>query len=292
MLRTLQSPKTLNELIMHEEKQKEEVKAKVEAKGTAEEIESPEKLDLKAELSEFQKKQQIEQRKERIRVRATELIADLEFDMKYYKEQEAFDIAYDTSQQLMRKELKDFVLVKVDEIDSIEVISDLEHIVEEIVKKTEALSNKYDAKVKRLRKVRMERDQVRSNQLLDQKIDIPLFPQFVKEEIKKRFLVRNVEEASTVADALDKIALLIMKDTEKKPDQKEKMWRVFVEIVKKGGWSYLKRMAAQYREDTKRMLVSINVCPNCEGKLICRQTEGKVIISCPSCGKSYQILEK
>ena len=276
----------------HGEKQKEEVKTEVEAEGTAEEIESPKKLDLKAELSEFQKKQEIEQRKERIRVRAIELEADLEFDKKYYEEQEVFDIAYDASQKLIRKELKDFVLAKVDEIDSIEAISDLEHIVEEIVKKIDALSNKYDGKVKRLRKVRMCRDKARSNQLLDQKIDIPLFPQSMKEQVKKQFLVRNVEEASTVADALTRIALLIMDISHKKPEKEKKMWQTFTQIVKEGGWNYLKRMADYYREDTERMLVSINICPRCESKLTRKRVEDKVIISCTSCGKAWEILKK
>jgi len=276
----------------HGEKQKEEVKTEVEAEGTAEEIESPKKLDLKAELSEFQKKQEIEQRKERIRVRAIELEADLEFDKKYYEEQEVFDIAYDASQKLIRKELKDFVLAKVDEIDSIEAISDLEHIVEEIVKKIDALSNKYDAKVKRLRKVHMDRDKARSNQLLDQKIDIPLFPQSMKEQVKKQFLVRNVEEASTVADALTRIALLIMDISHKKPEKEKKMWQTFTQIVKEGGWNYLKQMANYYREDTERMLVSINICPRCESKLTRKRVEDKVIISCTSCGKAWEILKK
>ncbi len=276
----------------HGEKQEGEVKAEIEAEGTAEEIESPKKLDLKAELSEFQKKQEIEQRKERIRVRAIDLEADLEFDKKYYEKQEVFDIVYDASQKLIRKELKDFVLAKVDEIDSIEAISDLEHIVEEIVKKIDALSNKYDAKAKRLRKVHMDRDKARSNQLLDQRIDIPLFPQSMKEQVKEQFLVRNAEEASTVADALTRIALLIMDISHKKPEKEEEMWQTFTRIVKEGGWDYLKQMAAQYREDTERMLVSINVCPRCESKLTRKWVEDIVIISCPSCGKSYQILEK
>ncbi len=205
----------------HEKKQMEEGKAEVEAEETTEEIESPKKLDLKAELSEFQKKQEVEQRKERIRGRAAELIADLESDMKYYKEQEVFDMAYDTSQKLIQKELKDFVLVKADEIDSNEAISDLEHIIEEIAKKINAFPNKYDAKVKRLRKARMDRDKARSNQLLDQKIDIPLFPQSMKEEVKKRFLVRNEEEASTVADALNWIALLIVDISKKKARERK-----------------------------------------------------------------------
>ncbi|GAG29605.1 unnamed protein product, partial [marine sediment metagenome] len=44
----------------HEENEKDEL----EAEETTEEIESPKKLDLKAELSEFQKNQEIGQRKE------------------------------------------------------------------------------------------------------------------------------------------------------------------------------------------------------------------------------------
>ena len=38
--------------------------------------------------------------------------------------------------------------------------------------------------------------------------------------------------------------------------------------------------------------ISINVCPRCNGRLDRKRIDGKLIVSCRSCGNSYQILEK
>jgi len=114
----------------------------------------------------------------------------------------------------------------------------------------------------------------------------------MKEQVKKQFLVRNVEEASTVADALTRIALLIMDISHEKPEKEKEMWERFTQIIKEGGWNYLKRMADYYREDTERMLVSINVCPRCESRLTRKRVEDKTIASCPSCGKAWEILKR
>lgn len=275
----------------HEEKQKEGVEAKLEAKGAAEEIESPKELDLRAELSEFQKKQEIEQRKEWIRLEtdgSINLLSDMENE---YREENVYDEVYDVRQQLIKRELEDFVLVKVDEIDSIEAVSDLERISEEIGEKIVALYDEYDRKVSDQKEFRKNKEKERSDQLLNQKIDIPLFPQPMKELVRKRFLIRNLEEASIVADALNQIVLLIMKGSNNNEEKQAKMWQTFTEIVKEGGWDYLKRMAEQYRQDNERMLISINVCPRCESKLTRKRVEDKVIISCPSCRKAWEIIE-
>jgi hypothetical protein len=80
---------------------------------------------------------------------------------------------------------------------------------------------------------------------------IPAFPEHIKEQVRKQFFVRNVEEASVIADGLTWIALLIMQDCRNNVAQEKKMWLTFGTIVREGGWSYLKGMAAQYRQACK-----------------------------------------
>jgi len=147
----------------HERKQKEEVKAEVEAEGTAEEIESPKKLDVETDWSKFQEKQEIEQRKEQIRVNTIELIDGLKFMENKYREEKVFDVVYDRRQKAIESELKDFVLAKVDEIDSIEAVSDLERIREDIDEKTVALFDEYDKKLGESKKFRENVEKKRSN---------------------------------------------------------------------------------------------------------------------------------
>ena len=234
----------------HEEKQKEEVKAEVKAEGTAEEIESPKKLDVKTELREFQKKQEIEQRKERIRVRAIDSIDNLEVLENEYREEKVFDEAYDRRQKAIKKELRDFVLVKVDEIDSIKTISAFEHICEEISEKIVALFDEYDKKVDESKELRKNIEKKRSDQLLDKKIDIPLFPGFVKSQIKRMVLVRTDEEASIVHDAMTQFALYMVSRGIESPERQQKIWPAFTKNVEESGWDYLRRQATMYRKGT------------------------------------------
>jgi len=114
----------------------------------------------------------------------------------------------------------------------------------------------------------------------------------MKEQVKKRFLVRNVEEASIVDDALTRIALLIMDISYKKPEKEKERWETFTRIVKDADWSYMERMAAEYRKDSKNSLILTNICPDCDSRLTREHIEGKTIASCPSCGKAWEILKK
>jgi ssDNA-binding Zn-finger/Zn-ribbon topoisomerase 1 len=95
-----------------------------------------------------------------------------------------------------------------------------------------------------------------------------------------------------VSDALTQVALIIMKANGFKLEHNDKSWKGFMSTIREGGWDYLEKMAKEYRSDTERALVSINVCPECESKLTRKHVEGKTIVSCSSCGKAYEILDK
>jgi ribosomal protein L37AE/L43A len=54
----------------------------------------------------------------------------------------------------------------------------------------------------------------------------------------------------------------------------------------------MKKMASSYEQATMDLLVSINVCPSCESRLIRKYIEGKTITSCNKCGEAWEILQK
>lgn len=276
----------------HEEKQGEESKAEVEAEvEPAVEVEvneAPKISAIKTGWSDFQRNRDIEQRKEKIRREAIESIDNLKFWKEHLREEQVLDIDYDRRQRGIRKELEDFVLIKVNEIDSTEALYDFERVIEEINGKIVALFEEYEKKVAEATKTRKAKEIARSDELLNSRIDIPMFPEFVKEKIKDSFLVRNLEEASIVFDALSQVALVIMKTSDFKLEQNDKMWQGFMSIIRDGGWDYLKKMAFTYRKDLEGALVSINYCPACNSRLTRKHVEGKTIASCPSCNKAWR----
>jgi|GEM_PF-4097000 len=261
----------------------------IEAEAKPEE--TARRLDFKADWEEFKRQHALDIAREELQKRVNGLIEDLEEGERQLNDKKIEAVTWRKRGKAIKRELTDFVLQRIDEIDSDESLYEIESIVDEIDQKVTSLYEEIQRNIREVRELRHRRANKLSDQLQDEYIDIPLFPEFVKKQIKERFLVRNAEEALSVADALTQIALMIKRVSEDNPVQEEKMWWSFADIVKEGGWSYLRRLAAKYREDYERLLVSIDVCLGCDGKLTRKRVGDKVIVNCPSCGRTYQILD-
>ena len=234
----------------YEEKQRERLEAGVEPEVEVEIHKSLKKSEIRTDWDKFQKGLQIEQCKDKIRSEAIELIDFLKFWEEDFRKGGVYNQDYHIRQMAIRKELEDFVLTKIDESDSREALSDLESILEGISETIIALIQEYDEKTIELRQARKAEEQKRSAEYLNSNIIVPLFPAFVKEEINKRFPVKNFKEASIVSDALIKIALKILKRSDFTWERNDEMWQPFMNMIKDGGWDYLNKMALECRTDT------------------------------------------
>ena len=119
-----------------------------------------------------------------------------------------------------------------------------------------------------------------------------MFPDFVKKGVRRKFLVRNFHEASIIRDALYQINLEIIQAYGYSLDHNEEAWQVFMDKINNGGRDYIKKLASEYEQGTVNSLVSINVCPSCESKLMRQYIKGRTFADCSSCSKSYEILKK
>ena len=99
-------------------------------------------------------------------------------------------------------------------------------------------------------------------------------------------------EASIIREGLCQINLEIMRANSFRLDHDEEAWRAFMDKINNGGWDYLEKMASTYEQDVVNSLVSINVCPSCESRLIEEYIDGKTIAGCNKCGKAWEILKK
>ena len=123
-----------------EEKIKAEIEAEVEPKvevGVKPEIEekvieASKELDVKKRWENFQKDLEIGKRKAHLRSCAKNDLVFLRESVIEYKNKGVFDQTYDDRQKMFRLEIEDFVLKNIDEVDTIEAISDLEGIWEQI----------------------------------------------------------------------------------------------------------------------------------------------------------------
>jgi len=298
----------------YEESQKEEVKSQLETEETAEEIETTNKLDVKADWDNFQKDLELEQRKDHMRERVEEFLEGLRVSEERFKQRNILDGEFQKRQDALESKLEGFVLNRIDEIDNIDTLSDLEIISEEVLRSINVLINEYKIKADQVEEARIAQDKARekarkageeariaqdkareeslSDELLNRLIDIPMFPDFVKEGVRKKFLVRDLQQASIIRDALFQINLEIIQEYGFSPDPNEEAWQAYLDKIISGGVDYMKKMAATYEQGTVNSLVSINVCPSCESRLTKKYIEGKIISSCNKCGKAWETLQK
>jgi len=220
--------------------QKEEEKGALETEETIEEIELPQILNITADWTEFKKQKELEQRRENIRKEAHGLIDFIQDSGEYFKIQSVHDETYHKWQIDVQQELEDFLLVKVDNIDSIEVISELERISKSIYERISAFMKPYDDKAS----AKIEREH--ATQLLDKRINAPLFPEDVRDYIKRNFTVKNDSEASIVSKALFEWVFCkrIPGDDKQKRDA---LWQEFFLLLKQGKWEFLNNLALRYR---------------------------------------------
>lgn len=207
----------------------------------AEEIEVSNKVDVKADWADFKNKKELEQHRENIKKKAREQIYFVQDSGEYFKIEGVHDETYYKWQRDVQQELKDFVLVKVDNIDSIEAISELERISESIYKKISVFIKKYDDKVL------VKREKKHSDQLLDKRINAPLFPEDVRDYIKRNFTVKNDSEASIVSRALFKWVFCKRIPGNDK-QKRDALWQEFFLLLKQGKWEFLSNLASKYQE--------------------------------------------
>ena len=171
-------------------------------------------------------------------------------------------------------------------------LSPLKGIIEGINKEARSLLEEYNPKVKEARELRRKRRKEDSNELLEQHIGIPLFPAYVKKEMKRRFVVTNDEEALVIAHAMHQWVCVNIPFGKHDPEHERTVWRAFVEGVKNEGVLFLRRLAEQYRRDIEREALEVGLCPRCLHKLIRQPGQGTGILICSSCGSSYPISQK
>lgn len=222
---------------------KEEEKDELEAEDTLEEIESSNELDVKVDWDDFQKDLEFEQRKDLIREKTNKFMKSLKLWEEHLGKRIVLDVEWGRRQKARESELANFVLDRLDDIDTLEILSDLESISEEIFGNINTLINEYKVKADQAEKAHIAQEKARqqaySDELLGSKINIPMFPDFVKDEVKKRFLVSSLWEASIVHDALAQMALDIIQANDFKLKQDDETWQGFMSIIKEGGWNYL-----------------------------------------------------
>ena len=292
---------------------------------SAEEFELSHGVDIKVEYDNFNKDLELAQHKDNMLERVEEFLEALRISKERFKQRNILDGEFQKRQSALESKLTDFVLDKIDDVDSMDVLSDLEIISEEVFSNINVLINEYNIKAdqveearkaqekaseedrlaqekmrgdarKVLEKARIAKEKAReealSDELLNRLIDIPMFPDFVKKGVRSKFLVRFPYESPIIRDALFEINLEIIQEYGFSLDHNEEAWQAYLDKIISGGVDYMKKMAATYEQGTVNSLVSINVCPSCESRLIKKYVEGKIISSCNKCGKAWETLQK
>lgn len=247
------------------------------------------KPDIKIAWSEFKRLQELQKAKKGLRQQATKLEDDLEQLETQLDSVGIADTAWRERKELLVEQLLEFIPQQIEGIDSEESLHNIESVVEEIKERIHALVEEYKPKLKEARELRSQQQKEHSDELLDQHISIPLFPGYVKKDIKRRFVITTEEEALIIADAMHQWALLPIKYRRDEPEYQRRLWRTFVACVKEEGWDYLQRLADQYRKDFSAAMLEIDVCPHCQKKLIRQLANEREILFCISCGGSYPI---
>jgi len=222
------------------------------------------KLDIQADWAEFQRAAELEQYKELIQSGANGLLDVLKDMERDYVEAGVFNEGYRRQQNQIISEIKDFVCAKIDVVNSIEELQALEVILNDIEGRITALYKKYDAKIAETEKNRKRKAKKYSDKILENLIDIPLYPDWLKDFVKETFIVKNEREANIISDGMFEFGLVqtVMSKPKKEADE---IWRAFIEIVKENGWEYVNRLARHYREREIPNILPSHSLYSCEG---------------------------
>jgi len=137
---------------------KEDEKDELKAEEFAEEIELSNEVDVKTDWADFQRELELEQRKDQIREKTNKFIKNLKLWEEHLSRRIVLDTEWGRRQKAKESELANFVLDRIDDIDTIETLSDLESISEGIFGNINTLINKYKTKAERAENIRIAQE--------------------------------------------------------------------------------------------------------------------------------------
>ena len=268
----------------------EQERASGAAPGVDVEVSHPSKqIDVQAAWVSYKMQEGVERAKERLLDEGDKQIEDLRRLENQLQKKASLDADWRERKTTLEDRWAEFVLERVDGVDSQETLLALQSVVEEILENARALSEDGERKVREAEERSRQQEKQRSDQLLDKQIDIPLFPDFVKEQVKMLLLARTDEHAKAVADAMHQWALVIDRIRQASPEHRQQMWRLFVDRVREERWEYIQRSGKEYRHDLENSLLSIGICHRCHSRLTPRYYPGRVAMHCTQCGAYFDM---
>jgi hypothetical protein len=190
------------------------------------------------EWEEFQRQQELERRKEILRKRIKAIKQDLARLDGNLRIEDLLDATWKDQKKSLDEQAR-FCLQKVDEIDSVESLSELQDVVNKVAEASELLCNDYGARIEESKNRRTQQEKKISDNLL-KRIDVPWYPSFVKEYIKKKFTIKTEREATRLAIALIHIHEPIRTETDERIIKE--IWDKFIRKVEEKGWDYIREL--------------------------------------------------
>lgn len=190
------------------------------------------------EFEELKRRLDLERKKESLRKRVKAIKQDLARLDGHLRTEGILDAAWKDQRKSLDEQVR-FSLQKVDEIDSVESLSELQNVVNKVAEASALLCNNYRARIKESRNRRAQQEKKTSDELLKQ-IDVPLYPRFVKEYIKKKFTIKTEREVSILSIALIQFREPIDKETDERIIKE--IWDKFIGKVEEKGWSYIQEL--------------------------------------------------
>lgn len=217
----------------------EMVVAESKTKSTREPVAAISQLGKTAigrEWEEFQRQQEIERKKESLRKRVKAIKQDLARLDDHLRIEDLLDATWKDQRKSLDEQAR-FCLQKVDEINSVESLSELQDVVNKVAEASKLLCNDYRARVEESKNRRTQQEKKISDNLINKRIDVPWYPSFVKEYIKKKFTIKTEREATRLAIALIHIHEQIRKETDERIIKE--IWDKFIGKVEEKGWDYI-----------------------------------------------------
>ena len=162
-------------------------------------------------------------------------------------------------QESMDKQI-DFLMDKIFEIENDDSLLSIQQAIGETEEQAESLAEAYQIGIDKAEELQRSQEEIRyrkkkelSDRLIDEKLNGPIAPPFVREALKQALMVRTPEGATIVGYAvLEKFYTVF--PLVKKNDQKAilEQWQLFLKKVQEEGWSYLEMMAELCRRNRLR----------------------------------------
>ena len=161
----------------------------------------------------------------------------------------------DHKKQLLDEQFA-FLVERTVESDSEEGLTAIQKAIDETEGNAELLSKDYELSINQANQVKRREAELRrrkakllSNRLIEQKINIPIFPDYVRKAVEDSITVSSPYEVPTVADAMFEYGLGVTNITITGDEAMiRKKWQVFIEGVQRYKWHYLRKLAAAYRK--------------------------------------------